>query len=447
MSKILNWVVRKHWWLLGFVALMLLLLEGVDIIQARDTKIHFAELVIYLVMLAIIGVLYDSAFRAVHSRAKINNLIEYKHKLSLEFSIYNDWDVLVTQLTRFPGSIAPVESSSLYVCDSISNQFELVSLWPPDQKMANPELAAAIKKHLQNNSGELKEFSPVGENGSVETSLANAQTFCLPIRFGQGLLGLIGFKLKDGQALSIDQRDVFKNIGDEIGFAFKVGQDRKAYLEMNASETTLAERRRVSHFLHDHLGHNLGYLHLKLDQMILNKEQLTIENVVEDLAHLRKAAADSYEIVRGTLEAMQPQTTPMLNNLLMEHARQVSNRANIEIDFHTTGNQFPLTVDIKRVIFYVFEEALSNAEKHARASKITVFTDWNEDSIAMTISDNGVGFNPEDVNTDRHFGLEILRERLEAVGGQVSLVSSEDAGTTISVWIPLPVGQQSGMNL
>lgn len=446
MQRALNWVTKRHWWLLAFVAVLLLMLEGVDIVRRRDDNIHLTELLIYLVMLLIIGILYDSASRAINSRTKINRIIEFKHKFSLEFSIYNEWIVLATQLARFPGTVAPVEHSSLYVHDPISNQFDLVSLWPPDQKMAEPFLAATIKEHLKEKAGNPTEFSqckPVMQAGGGP----NPQVFCLPIRFGQGLLGLIAFSMRDGLELTRDQRDIFTNIGDEIGFAVKVGQDRKTYIEMNASEITLAERRRVSHYLHDHLGHNLGYLHFKLDQLISTKDKLSLEEILSDLEHLRKAAADSYEVVRGTLEAMQPQTTPMLINLLQEHASKVSKRANIKVDFQTSGIPVPLAVDLQRVVFYVFEEALSNAEKHAHASQITVFTDWGADNLTMTISDNGVGFNPTDVNTAQHFGLEILRERLDQVGGQVSLVSAESAGTTISVWLPLPVVQPSGVSV
>jgi signal transduction histidine kinase len=368
--------------------------------------------------------------------------------LSLEFAIYQDWEVLVTQLARFPGTITQVEQSALFICDSISNEYDLVALWPPDQKMADPGLIATITQHLRQNAGVIMEFSQCGpELVKSEDKPPEAQTYCLPIRYGQGMLGLIGFKLKEGTELSQDQQDIFRNIGDEIGLALKVGQDRKTYQEMSTSETTLAERRRVSHYLHDHLGHNLGYLHFKLDQLINSRDTLSLETVLDDLEHMRKAANDSYEIVRGTLESMQPETTPMLTNLLMEHAKKVSKRANIEIDFQMEGKQIPLAVDIKRVIFYVFEEALSNAEKHARASKINVLTEWGPDAVSLIISDNGVGFIPEEVNTDQHFGLEILRERLEQVGGQVTLMTAEKSGTTVSVRVPIPVFNQTGVRL
>jgi signal transduction histidine kinase len=152
---------------------------------------------------------------------------------------------------------------------------------------------------------------------------------------------------------------------------------------------------------------------------------------------MREAASESYDIMRGTLESMQPTTTPMLTNLLMEHASKISQRANIEIDFQKIGRQASVSVDVKRVIFYVFEEALSNAVKHAQASKINVLIEWSAETVAMTISDNGVGFNPDIVNTDQHFGLLILRERLEQVDGQISLVTTEKLGTRLTVRVPI----------
>jgi signal transduction histidine kinase len=446
MSKVFSWVANRHWWLIALVGVLLMFLEGFDYSRMRNDPIHLTELLIFLVMLLIIGVLYDSSFRAMNFRTKMNKIIDYKHKLSLEFAIYNDWEVLVTQLARFPGTIAQVEQSALFICDSISNEYDLVALWPPDQKMADPGLIASITQHLRKNTGVFMEFSQLEPEVKSEDK-PEAQNYCLPIHYGQGMLGLLGFKLKEGTGISQDQQDIFRNIGDEIGLALKVGQDRKTYQEMSTSETTLAERRRVSHYLHDHLGHNLGFLHFKLDQLISNKDTLSLESVLDDLEHMRKAANDSYEIVRGTLESMQPETTPMLTNLLMEHAKKVSKRANIEIDFQMEGRQIPLAVEIKRVIFYVFEEALSNAEKHARASKINVLTEWGPDTVSLIVSDNGVGFIPEDVNTEQHFGLEILRERLEQVGGQVTLVTAEKSGTTVSVRVPIPVLNQTGVRL
>jgi signal transduction histidine kinase len=130
----------------------------------------------------------------------------------------------------------------------------------------------------------------------------------------------------------------------------------------------------------------------------------------------------------------------------LEHARKISRRANFEIDFKTIGKPAPLSIDVNRAIFYVFEEALSNTEKYAQASKVNVLAEWGEDSFDLTISDNGIGFDPDKVDADQHFGLEILHERMDKVSGQVTLSSSEDSGTTVFVRVPKPPIPQLGVS-
>jgi nitrate/nitrite-specific signal transduction histidine kinase len=250
------------------------------------------------------------------------------------------------------------------------------------------------------------------------------------------MLGILQFKLVDGISLSREQEEIFRNIGDEIGNTLKMGQDRRGFLEMRTSETALAERRSVSDFLHDHLGQNLGYLHFKIDQLISEKDRLSLERVFHDLEHMRSAANESYEVLRGVLETILPGSKPLLTNLLMEHARKVTERSNIQMEFKIKGKPVPVPIEIQRAIFYAFEESLNNVEKHSQADKILVLAEWGKDYLAVTITDNGIGFNPQSVNTDQHFGLEILNERLAKVRGQITLTTSENSGTIVSIRVP-----------
>jgi signal transduction histidine kinase len=136
---------------------------------------------------------------------------------------------------------------------------------------------------------------------------------------------------------------------------------------------------------------------------------------------------------------------PLLTNLLLEHAGKISRRANLEIDFKILGNPAHLPIDINRAVFYVFEEALCNTEKYARASKVNVLAEWCDDNFALTISDDGIGFDPENVNAVQHFGLEILHERMGKVNGRVSLSTSENSGTTVFVRVPRPTVHPLGV--
>jgi signal transduction histidine kinase len=446
MSKVLNWVAKQHWWFIGVLAFLLMYLEYFDAVRLLGS-IHAIEFLIYLVLLLIIGALFDSLLRVINVRTKFMNIINYKHKLSMEFSVYNDWDVLVTQMARFPSTIAAVEKSSVFVFDSISSQFELAAQWPTTgEPLADLLSIERFQRSLRARGDVYPTFRQCDSEYSSAAPQSQARIFCLPIQYGKNLLGIMQFKLKPGEVLTSDQDYIFKNIGDEFAFVLKAGQERKKYYEMTTSETALAERRKVSRYLHDHLGHNLGYLHFKLDQLVNMKEQISPETISSDLEHMRKAAQESYELVRGTLETIRPETAPLLTNLLLEHARKISKRANFEIDFRTIGKPVPLPLEVNRAIFYVFEEALCNTEKYARASKVEVLAEWGDDNFDLTITDNGIGFNPESVDADQHFGLEILHERMDTVRGQVTLNSSEDSGTTVFVRVPKPPVPQLGVS-
>jgi signal transduction histidine kinase len=409
-----------------------------DVIQEFN-YIHIVDGMAYLLLLLIIGSLFDLLLRVIQVRTKFINILKFKHKLSMEFSVYSDWDVLVTQLARFPGTVAEVEKSLLFVLDPISQQLELAAHWPSNSNVEATDLQFIedFQKRLQDNPDLCFTFqqckSPV-----LSDNPPNAPTYCFPIQYGKSILGVMQFKLKPEKALSNEQEYLFNSIGDEFAFILKAGQERRKYYQMAASETALAERRKVSRYLHDHLGHNLSYLHFKLEQLASMDEQLSSETIAEELEHMRRAAHESYDIVRGTLETIRPETVPLLTNLLLEHARKISKRANFEIDFKTVGKPVALPIEVNRAIFYVFEEALCNTEKYARANKVNILAEWNDDHFALTISDNGVGFDPENVNVDQHFGLEILHERIDKVQGQVTLSTSEESGTTVFVRVPKP---------
>jgi signal transduction histidine kinase len=444
MSKALNWVAKQHWWLIGLLAFLLMALEYFDAAHQLGS-VHTIEFSIYLILLLIIGALFDSLLRVINVRTKFMKILDYKHKLSREFSVYNDWDVLVTQMARFPSTIVAAEKTSLFVFDSISNQFELAAKWPATgEYIADLRSMEYFQKRLRERPDVSLTIRKCDSESSNTETLSQARVFCLPIQYGKNLLGIMQFQLKAGEVLTNDQDYIFENIGDEFAFVLNAGQERKKYYEMTSSETALAERRKVSRYLHDHLGHNLSYLHFKLDQLVTMKNQISLETISSDLEHMRKAAQESYELVRGTLETIRPETVPLLTNLLLEHARKISRRANFEIDFKTIGKPVPLPIDVNRAIFYVFEEALCNTEKYAQASKVNVLAEWGENNFDLTISDDGIGFNSENIDTDQHFGLEILRERMDKVCGQVSLSTAENSGTTVFVRVPKPSMPQLG---
>ena len=95
-----------------------------------------------------------------------------------------------------------------------------------------------------------------------------------------------------------------------------------------------------------------------------------------------------------------------------------------------------LPLQIIRQVYYAVKEALYNVERHSRARCVHVALDWGADDLTIQIQDDGVGFDPKMIQKDRHFGLDIMRKRIESCKGRLTFISEPGAGTTVIMWLP-----------
>ena len=89
------------------------------------------------------------------------------------------------------------------------------------------------------------------------------------------------------------------------------------------------------------------------------------------------------------------------------------------------------------LVYHLAREALSNAVRHSAASSIVLVLDQEEDSIRLRVSDNGQGFNVLGVDGSSHFGLQLMRERVELAGGLLLVDSHPGEGTTVLARLPV----------
>ena len=86
--------------------------------------------------------------------------------------------------------------------------------------------------------------------------------------------------------------------------------------------------------------------------------------------------------------------------------------------------------------YQVAREALRNALRHSNASVIKVDVSDREGDLRISVEDDGVGFDPDSINTHVHFGLGLIRERVELVGGVLQIESMRGQGTLIVAKLP-----------
>jgi signal transduction histidine kinase len=360
--------------------------------------------------------------------------LEYKHRLSLEFTSNEDWDSLSKKLAELPSRIMDVEKSYFLIDNPVNGGLEVVGEWGSPDTDIETTWAPCIPcqvcdSNIKTNTTGINLHKFSGNSGSG--------IYCLEIINPFLPTGIIRFSLPKGTVMGKYQEEVFNSIEDEIVVALQTSQDRRRVSEMQSAEVAMAERRLVSSYVHDQLGQNLGYLHLKLDQLSTNRDIVKHKVIESEIKRLRDVANESYEIVRDILKKMQPETVPHLTNLMHEHAKSISKRAGFTLDFKSMGKPIGLLPNAQQIIFFTFWEMLGNVEKHARATRVEVLVIWNDGILDISVADNGKGFDAKEVRGGDHFGLGIMEERAGTLNGKITISSLPNSGTIVSLSIPL----------
>lgn len=437
-GKVTSGFLEKwRWHFLALSAIFVVLLEYYEYLNLHPSPFHLGETFIYLSFIAFIGLLIEVNVRANRSYEQMGKILEHKHNLSLELALNDDWESLTARLVELPRKIVKgVDEVYLLVNDSIVGSFEVAGHWVENEDVLkngrwDPAIPCSICLEMipdQKTNFHIclnKDESPDYHAYSLGITDHNFPTTVLK------------FKLKSGTSLSGDEERIFNNIGDEIAVALQASQDRQRLSEMQSTKVRMEERRMVSAYVHDQLGQNLGFLHLKLDQLGSDERFIKSAEVRRELQYLREVANESYEIVRDILKNIQPDTIPNLTNLLKEYSRTVSRRAHFSLNFESRGVAVPLATLTQQLIFFTFREILSNVEKHAAATKVDVLVIWNNGFLDISVADDGKGFDPHRVRGDEHFGLQIMQERISGIKGNLVINSSTDSGTVVSISVPL----------
>jgi PAS domain S-box-containing protein len=197
-------------------------------------------------------------------------------------------------------------------------------------------------------------------------------------------------------------------------------------------------RKRIAMELHDDIGQVLTALGLNLAHIGNRLQQQAgdgLKSIFEDSRMLTKEISRS---VRNLMVELRPTQLEEygLAAAIRSHAEQYAARTGIDIAVEADPDFPRLTAKKEIALFRISQEALNNASKHAAASRITVSLGSQGGLLRLAISDDGGGFVPQDASpqpTGSGWGLTIMRERAELIGGSFRVSSVPGAGTTVSV--------------
>jgi signal transduction histidine kinase len=209
-------------------------------------------------------------------------------------------------------------------------------------------------------------------------------------------------------------------------------QAEDALAHKAAEEAVTAERTRLARDLHDAVTQTLFSASLIAEVLpdLYAADPREGQQSTEELRQLTRGALAE---MRTLLLELRPSavTQARLEDLIRQLIEATTGRARLPVQFFAHG-QRPIPDDVKIAIYRIAQEALNNIVKYAKASEVMVDLRQHQLGVRLTVSDNGVGFDPAQVGAG-HLGQKIMHERAEAIGARLAVHSELDEGTIVTV--------------
>jgi PAS domain S-box-containing protein len=204
---------------------------------------------------------------------------------------------------------------------------------------------------------------------------------------------------------------------------------------LNAQEE---ERKRIARELHDGIGQSLSAIKFTVETALNEMAQENPAQVVESLETVVPVVKGAVEEVRTISRNLRPSVLDDLGILatISWFCREIENTySGIRINRQIRIEEGDVPADLKTVIFRLLQEAVNNVTKHSQATVIDLFLEGRNGKIELTIKDNGIGFDLEQVVTEGRvkdgIGLSSMRERTELSNGSFLIKSQKGTGTTV----------------
>ncbi|MGE5251163.1 MAG: histidine kinase N-terminal 7TM domain-containing protein [Bacteroidota bacterium] len=263
----------------------------------------------------------------------------------------------------------------------------------------------------------------------------------------QAFSGVFSWIRPDGKQNIIEYKAAPIRVGERF---FTIGVDRDVtesrqtqaqILEQQRALSMLQEREQLARELHDGLGQVLGYTGLRMEatRKLIADGKLAIAD--EQLVQLEDIVADAHADVREYILNLRTAPTgerpffATLQHYLDGFLKNYGIRADLSIGSGVEEAIFTSEAQVQ--LLRIIQEAFSNARKHAQASCMHLSFEMRNALVCIRIQDNGKGFEPTQAAREGHFGLHIMRERAEQLGGHLEVNSAPGEGTCVEVEIPV----------
>lgn len=214
---------------------------------------------------------------------------------------------------------------------------------------------------------------------------------------------------------------------------------------------TLRERERLARELHDSVGQVLGYLNTQAQAISILWSQGQTQDAHRLLQRLVEVVQHAHAEVRTQIQSLQSGESYRLDftAALEQYMAEFRQESHIGVELINIDKWLDKSVDrnTEMQLLKIVQEALTNVRKHAAATRASVTLDFSNEQALVTVADDGKGFaldQTPDVD-GLHFGLRMMYDRAQEIGGSMDVQSAPGLGTRVRVAVPVPkAGREKG---
>jgi len=256
----------------------------------------------------------------------------------------------------------------------------------------------------------------------------------VPLRHRNRVMGVYNLFMSGSAPVPDEVSLLFSSISEHLGMAL----ENARLTRENIRATLVNERQMLASEVHDSLAQTLAYMKIRLaflSEAIRAGDDPLAQKYLADVEQgMDSAYGRLRELLTHFRDRMDPRgLVPALRDLVEGYEA----RTGIRTEFEVRAPEPELTPEQELHVYHVVQEALTNASKHARARHVAVGIDLAGSDYMVTVRDDGTGLGTgSDSRFGMQFGLSIMRERAQRLGGDVAIAGSVGEGTQVELRFP-----------
>ncbi len=258
----------------------------------------------------------------------------------------------------------------------------------------------------------------------------------VPLEHNGRLLGVYNLYMTEERSIPEEVSLLFRSISEHLAMAL----ENTRLMRENLRMTLMSERQMMANEVHDSLAQTMAYMKMRIE--LLREALLQYESgkALKYSADIQQALDEAYSSLRELLTQFRNRMDPLgLEHALKELVAGYFDRTGVRLEFENRIPDLNLTVDQEVQVFHILQEALSNVARHAGAKQAWLALEVIDGHYAFTVEDDGRGVFVMGAQPDlrHHFGISIMSERAQRLGGNIEIANRPQGGARLRLLVPI----------